>query len=84
MRLAQLALESNEHLAVVKHAKTSLSFDSQNLISKVCLITALCSINGFAQAAVLLRDVVSNDLDALGNPDDFVSLLSQIEGLGLG
>jgi glycosyltransferase involved in cell wall biosynthesis len=82
MRLAQLALEREDHMAVINCCKQSLRYDPQNVISKVCQITSLCGINAFNQASVLILEVIEHHLDDVGNPNDFVSLYAQLKELG--
>ena len=83
MRLAQIALEQEDHIACVNESKKSLSFDKNNVIAKVCNITSLCAIRAFQQAGVMISDVIENHLDQVGNPNDFVNLHRQLKELGL-
>ena len=83
MRLAQIALEEEEHIDCVHESKKALVFEENNVIAKVCLITSLCAINAFQQAGILIEDVINNHLDHVGNPKDFLSLHHQLKDLGL-
>jgi glycosyltransferase involved in cell wall biosynthesis len=82
MRRAQLALDREDHMAVVNNCKESLRFEPGNVISKVCQITSLCAIHAFNQAAIVIQDVIEHHLDDVGNPNDFLSLYSQLKALG--
>ena len=83
MRLAQLALEGEDHAQVVNMSKQALQYEPDNVIAKVCLLSSLCAINAFAQAAVVIDDVIAHHLEEVGNPQDFVDLHNQLTQLGL-
>lgn len=82
MRLAQLAFSKNEYIKVINHAQHALSIDADNVIARVCLITSLCSIRAFAQAAEHIRWIVQYKMDVVGNPEDFVALHNFVESQG--
>lgn len=83
MRLAQMALEQEEHAEVIHRSKQALQYEKSNVIAKVCLISSLCAINAFVQAAVVMEDVIAHHLEEVGNPQDFLSLYEQLKQLGL-
>ena len=74
MRLAQLCLQSDALPASIAHSRESLSMNPANLISRVCLITALVSSGGFRQALPHIEFVLGNGLGRVPNPGDFVQL----------
>ena len=83
MRLAQIALEQEDHILCVNESKKALSFDKDNVIAKVCNITSLCAIRAFQQAGVMIVEVIDNHLAQVGNPNDFINLHKQLKQLGL-
>ena len=83
MRLAQIALEQEDHILCVNESKKALTFDENNVIAKVCNITSLCAIRAFQQAGLMIVDVIENHLDQVGNPNDFINLHKQLKEIGL-
>ena len=83
MRLAQIALDQEDHILCVNESKKALSFDESNVIAKVCNITSLCAIRAFQQAGLMITDVIEHHLDQVGNPDDFINLHKQLKQIGL-
>lgn len=83
MRLAQIALEQEDHILCVNESKKALSLDKNNVIAKVCNITSLCALRAFQQAGLMIEDVIGNHLEQVGNPNDFVNLHRQLKELGL-
>jgi hypothetical protein len=75
MKLAQLALERGQLGACVEHAVASLSLDGENVVSRVCLITALVSGGLREDARPHLEWMVAHARSRVPNPDDFVALL---------
>jgi hypothetical protein len=80
MKLAQLALERGELGPTVDHAVASLTLDAENVVSRVCLITALVSGGLRAEAAPHLEWMVAHALPRVPNPADFVELLKYCRG----
>ena len=83
MRLAQIALEQEDHILCVNESKKALSIDKANVIAKVCHITSLCAIRAFQLAGIMIVDVIENHLDQVSNPNDFINLHTQLKELGL-
>ena len=81
MRLAQLKLGAADHQNTIVYAQKSLEIAPNNIISRVCLITALCSVKGFVQANPHLAWVIEHHLDVVPNPDDFIQLYKAIQSL---
>jgi hypothetical protein len=74
MRIAQLCLQSGKLPAAAAHSQQSLVLNPDNLISRVCLITALVSASSFQKALPHLEFVVRHALDRVPNPQDFRQL----------
>ena len=71
LRLAQIHLEQFNHNQTLHHAKKSIHLNPNNIIARVCLVTAQISVQDFLQAIPHLQYLIQHGKESLSNHSDF-------------